>query len=93
MKIAQVLVRNKPCDTWPVATQPQLHDPRVLRAIAHPVRNRILTELEAQGPLRAADVAQVLGIPIDYWISMDFVGFRQFIDAIGGGLAGGGTNR
>lgn len=40
-----------------------VHDPRVLRAIAHPVRNRILGELEAAGPLRAADLAQLLGIP------------------------------
>ncbi|MCW2793997.1 MAG: ArsR family transcriptional regulator [Nocardioides sp.] len=39
------------------------HDPRVLRAIAHPVRNRILTELSATGPMRAADVARVLGVP------------------------------
>jgi predicted ArsR family transcriptional regulator len=43
--------------------RPELHDPRVLRAIAHPVRNRILTELDAHGPLRAADVAELLGIP------------------------------
>jgi predicted ArsR family transcriptional regulator len=43
--------------------RPELHDPRVLRAISHPVRNRILTELDAHGPLRAADVAQLLGIP------------------------------
>jgi predicted ArsR family transcriptional regulator len=43
--------------------RPELHDPRVLRAIAHPVRNRILTELDAHGPLRAADVAQLLDIP------------------------------
>jgi predicted ArsR family transcriptional regulator len=43
--------------------RPELHDPRVLRAIAHPVRNRILTELDAHGPLRAADIAQLLGIP------------------------------
>ncbi len=43
--------------------RPELHDPRVLRAIAHPVRNRILTELDAGGPLRAADVAVLLGIP------------------------------
>jgi predicted ArsR family transcriptional regulator len=43
--------------------RPQLHDPRVLRAIAHPVRSRILTELDAHGSLRAADVAQLLGIP------------------------------
>jgi predicted ArsR family transcriptional regulator len=39
------------------------HDPRVLRALAHPVRNRILDELSASGPLRAADVAADLGIP------------------------------
>ncbi|SEB73371.1 Helix-turn-helix domain-containing protein [Nocardioides exalbidus] len=40
-----------------------LGDPRVLRAIAHPVRNRILDELSASGPVRAADVARLLGIP------------------------------
>ncbi|MFN8191765.1 MAG: helix-turn-helix domain-containing protein [Nocardioidaceae bacterium] len=38
-------------------------DPRVLRAIAHPVRNRILLEIEAAGPMRAADLASALGIP------------------------------
>ncbi len=38
-------------------------DPRVLRAIAHPVRNRILGELEAVGPLRAADIARSVGLP------------------------------
>src|SRR3954454_23651524 len=43
--------------------RPELHDPRVLRAIAHPVRSRILTELEAHGSLRAADVAPLLAIP------------------------------
>jgi DNA-binding transcriptional ArsR family regulator len=40
-----------------------VHDPTVLRAIAHPIRNRILGELAAQGPLRAADLSQELGIP------------------------------
>ncbi len=40
-----------------------VHDPRTLRAIAHPVRNRILTELGATGPMRAADLARELGIP------------------------------
>jgi len=40
-----------------------LSDPRVLRAIAHPVRTRILDELAASGPVRAADVARELGIP------------------------------
>ena len=38
-------------------------DPRVLRAIAHPTRNRILSELFAVGPLRAADIARELGVP------------------------------
>ncbi len=40
-----------------------VHDPTVLRAIAHPLRNRILGELSAQGPLRAADLSQELGVP------------------------------
>ena len=39
------------------------HDPRVLRAIAHPVRVRILHELNAAGPSRAADIAADLDIP------------------------------
>jgi len=39
------------------------HDPRVLRAIAHPLRVRILHELNAAGPSRAADVAADLDIP------------------------------
>lgn len=40
-----------------------VHDPKMLRAIAHPARNRILTELSASGSLRAADLARVLDIP------------------------------
>jgi DNA-binding transcriptional ArsR family regulator len=39
------------------------HDPRILRAIAHPARSRILHELEAAGPLRAADISRLLDIP------------------------------
>jgi DNA-binding transcriptional ArsR family regulator len=39
------------------------HDPTVLRAIAHPTRNRILGELGAAGPLRATDIARELDIP------------------------------
>jgi predicted ArsR family transcriptional regulator len=42
---------------------PEISDPRTLRAIAHPVRLRVLDELELTGPMRAADVASVLGIP------------------------------
>ncbi|MGN6723142.1 MAG: ArsR/SmtB family transcription factor [Marmoricola sp.] len=38
-------------------------DPRILRAIAHPHRNRILSELYAAGPLRAADIATRADIP------------------------------
>lgn len=44
-------------------TPKALHDPQVLRAISHPVRNRILDELTAQGSMRAADVARELAIP------------------------------
>ena len=40
-----------------------VHDPKILRAIAHPVRNRILTELTASGSMRAADLARELDIP------------------------------
>ncbi|HEX3932358.1 MAG TPA: winged helix-turn-helix domain-containing protein [Nocardioides sp.] len=42
---------------------PSMADPRVLRAIAHPTRGRILDELDATGPMRAADVGEALGIP------------------------------
>lgn len=38
-------------------------DPRILRAIAHPARRRILSELYAGGSLRAADVARTLDMP------------------------------
>jgi DNA-binding transcriptional ArsR family regulator len=38
-------------------------DPKVLRALAHGVRNRILSELSAVGPMRAADLAAALDIP------------------------------
>ena len=40
-----------------------VHDPKILRAISHPVRNRILTELTASGSMRAADLARELDIP------------------------------
>ncbi|CAA9579992.1 MAG: hypothetical protein AVDCRST_MAG18-2997 [uncultured Thermomicrobiales bacterium] len=39
---------------------------------------------DAGGKLAMKAVSQVLGIPMDYWLSVDFVGFRRFIDAIGG---------
>ena len=40
-----------------------MHDPSVLKAISHPVRNRILGELSAAGSSRAADIARELDIP------------------------------
>lgn len=42
---------------------PLVQDARVLRAVAHPVRGRILDELSAAGTLRATDVAELLQIP------------------------------
>ncbi len=42
---------------------PKVSDPRMLRGIAHPVRGRILDEIEAGGPMRAADVAKRIDIP------------------------------
>ena len=46
-----------------MAEIPKLTDVRMLRGIAHPMRNRILEEMSAGGPMRAADVAERLGIP------------------------------
>lgn len=48
--------------TYPSRSQ-AIHDPKMLRAIAHPVRNRILTELNASGSMRAADLARELDLP------------------------------
>ncbi len=44
------------------AAQP-VRDPTVLRGLAHPVRSRIVDEMYATGPVRAADIARDLGIP------------------------------
>jgi DNA-binding transcriptional ArsR family regulator len=44
-------------------TYQPVRDPRVLRALAHAVRARILDELTAAGSMRAADIAALLGIP------------------------------
>lgn len=41
----------------------QYDDPRILRALAHPARDRILAELWASGSSRAADIARELGMP------------------------------
>ena len=61
-------MRNSACGILrrtlaPCAELPKLSDPRMLRGIAHPMRNRILEEMSAGGPMRAADVAERLGIP------------------------------
>ncbi len=40
-----------------------MSDPRVLRAIAHPMRARILDEFDVTETLRAADVADLLAVP------------------------------
>ncbi len=49
---------------WLVDRQVQhVTDPRMLRAIAHPARARLMYELHARGPARAADLAPVLGLP------------------------------
>ncbi|MGI8880690.1 MAG: winged helix-turn-helix domain-containing protein [Jatrophihabitans sp.] len=40
-----------------------VHDPRTLRAFAHPSRTRILDEISARGSMRAADIARELDIP------------------------------
>jgi DNA-binding transcriptional ArsR family regulator len=47
----------------PPGDLPKLTDVRMLRGIAHPMRNRILEEMGAGGAMRAADVAERLGIP------------------------------
>ncbi|MCW2867912.1 MAG: transcriptional regulator, ArsR family [Marmoricola sp.] len=52
-----------PAPRGPRRQRDTVHDPRVLRAIAHPVRTRILEELSAAGPMRAADLARTLGVP------------------------------
>jgi len=57
-----VEVPRRPASQTSRPSQP-VQDARILRAIAHPERNRILAELAAAGPLRAADVTRLLGIP------------------------------
>src|SRR3954447_15327422 len=63
MLVAQGLVRNF-ARLARMAYDPRpMSDPRTLRAIAHPTRGRILDELGATGPMRAAVVGEALGIP------------------------------
>jgi polyisoprenyl-teichoic acid--peptidoglycan teichoic acid transferase len=39
---------------------------------------------EAGGAEASEKVSEVLGMPITYWLTMDFDGFRQLVDALGG---------
>jgi LCP family protein required for cell wall assembly len=40
--------------------------------------------LAAAGDLLAAVVTDVTGLPIEHWISIDFQGFKEMVDAVGG---------
>lgn len=42
------------------------------------------SQLESAANLTADTVEQILGVPIDAWVTMDFNGFRKLIDAVGG---------
>lgn len=58
------MLRIETCgSSYACGVSQRVHDPKVLRAISHPVRNRILNELAASGSLRAADIARDLHIP------------------------------
>ena len=45
---------------------PNISDMRMLRGLAHPVRNRILEEMASGGAMRATDVAERLAIPANH---------------------------
>ncbi len=38
----------------------------------------------AGGAEAAQKVSEILGIPVPYWVTIDFSGFRQLVDALGG---------
>lgn len=42
------------------------------------------TKLESAANLTADTVEQITGLPIDAWVTMDFNGFRDLINAVGG---------
>jgi polyisoprenyl-teichoic acid--peptidoglycan teichoic acid transferase len=42
------------------------------------------TDPVAGGKAAAAKVSQILGLQVDYWMTINFSGFKDFIDAIGG---------
>jgi LCP family protein required for cell wall assembly len=39
---------------------------------------------DAGGAEASAKISEVLGIPVNYWLTMDFDGFRELVDALGG---------
>ncbi len=41
-------------------------------------------EIDAAGDLMAAVVSEVTGLEIDHWLAIDFTGFRDMVDAVGG---------
>ena len=46
---------------------------------------RINTVWEAEGPASLASrVAGILGVQVDYWVTLDFPGFRRLVDFFGG---------
>lgn len=67
MVLVQYLVRTLSCGSGyhgrVAAEQVTIDDPRVLRAIAHPVRMKMLDLFETEGSQRATDIAQALDIP------------------------------
>ncbi|MCL5959784.1 MAG: LCP family protein [Chloroflexi bacterium] len=36
------------------------------------------------GEMAALKASQILGMPVNYWLTIDFQGFRQLVDALGG---------
>lgn len=53
--------RDEPVSESPSLRQRELRDPRTLRALAHPVRLRLLDELAAIGPATATDLSERIG--------------------------------
>jgi LCP family protein required for cell wall assembly len=46
--------------------------------------NGLAAGRDAGGAEAAEKVSEVLGMPITYWLTMDFTGFRRLVDALGG---------
>ena len=50
-----------PTDATPLEPEVQVTDVRALRALAHPVRNRLLGQLRVNGPATASGLGRVIG--------------------------------